>query len=1094
MNLSYLKFRVPLAVWLLPALGIMASPTLNAAQGYTAINTTTQQKDSHQGTVKVTGTVIDSSGEPVIGASILVKGSSIGAATDIDGKFSIDAPAGSTLQVTYVGCEPYEFKASSTPVEISLKDSSELLDEVVVVGFGTQKKVNLTGSVGVATAKDFESRPVANATQALQGMVPGLNITSSTGEIDKTPSINVRGQGTIGDGSSGSPLILIDGVEGDLNTVNPQDIESVSVLKDAAASSIYGARAPFGVILITTKSGQKGKISINYNNSFRISSPINMPEMMDSYSFALFFNSAAVNRGDSPVFDDEMLQKMLDYQSGKLTTSLDVKKDNANQWEDVWTKGYANTDWYKETYKSEVFSMEHNVSLNGGNDRAQYYASFNYLDQGGLLKLGDDGLKRYNAAGKLSVNVTNWLKVRYNTRFTRSDKDRPTYIANSSFYDYMGRQSWPNLPLYDPNGNYMSNFPSILLATGGKRKVVADQNFQQAAIILEPVKNWITNIELNYSTYNERMKQTTLPFNGYNADGSMIDKKEDTSLEQSYQNQDYINFNIYSAYDFNIKQKHNFHVMGGVQIEKMKQEKSSFKKYGVMVDDKPVFNLTTGLNGNGEPKDPSLNGETNQWRTAGFFGRINYNYDSRYLLEANLRYDGSSRFRRGTRWVASPSFSIGWNIAQENFWESIYPTINTLKLRASYGKLSNQNTSAWYPTYRVMNLGFNNGGWLHDSSKPSTASVGGLISTVLTWESVKSWNVGLDWGLFNNRLTGSADIFTRFTKNMVGPAPVLPSTLGISAPKTNNCDLKTKGWEISVTWKDRLQNGLFYSATVSLSDSKTIIDNYTGNTNKSVGINQWINGRETEEIWGFETIGIAKTQEEMDAHLEAVGGQSSLGSRWGAGDIMYADLDGNPGINRGSGTIDDHGDLKLIGNRNPHYFFSIDLSGNWKGFDIRCFFQGIMKRDYWAGGNFPGMLFGVDGNQSMWHARALTEHMDYFRAEPIGLEGYQLDTNLDAYYPRPLFREAGKNQQTQTRYLQDASYIRLKNLQVGYSIPSHIMNKIGLTSCRIFISGENLWTGTKLSNLFDPETISGGDGGNAYPLSRTWSFGLNVSF
>lgn len=1042
--------------------------------------------------IKVSGAVSDAMG-PVIGASVIEKGNtSNGTITDINGDFSLSVKPGSTLIISYVGYKTQEVQViAGKSINVTLKDDTEMLDEVVVVGFGTQKKVNLTGSVGTATAKELESRPVTSATMALQGLIPGLQISINTGEVDKTASINIRGNGTIGSGSSGSPLILIDGMEGDLNTINPQDIENISVLKDAAAASIYGSRAPFGVVLVTTKSGKAGKVSVNYNNSFRVAAPMNLPNMMDSYTFANFFNSAAINKGDANgVFGTEMMQKMLDYQSGKLEHSLSPNPSNPAIWEDTWTKGYANTDWYEETYKSSVFSQEHNVSITGGADKITYYASFNYLDQDGMLKLGDDGLQRYNAAAKINATITDWLRIQYNTRFTRSDKQRPTYLGDGRFYDYLGRQSWPNLPLHDPNGNLMSNYPSILLEKGGKRNVRADQHYQQAALILEPIKNWVTNVEFNYSIYDEAMKETTLPFNGYNADGSIIDKKEDTKLCQSYKKENYLNFNAYTSYMHTFNDTHNFKIMVGFQAEEMKQDYSETSRYGLMNEGMPEFDLTTGLSGKGEVKDPIIKGYHNEWATAGFFGRLNYDYKGRYLAEVNMRYDGTSRFRRGSRWQTAPSFSLGWNIAQEKFWEPITTIVNLFKLRFSYGELSNQNTEAWYPTYRMMKLSSNSGNWLQGIKKPSTAEVGELISSALTWESVRSWNAGVDFGLLDNRLTGSVDIFTRFTKNMVGPAPELPATLGVGVPKTNNCDLKTKGWEIALTWRDRLSNGLGYGITATLSDAKTIIDNYPGNTTESIW--NYLNGHENNEIWGFETVGIAKTDAEMQAHLEKVGGQP-FGSKWTAGDIMYKDLDGKPGITKGAETLSDHGDLKVIGNKNPHYFFSIDLNGDWKGFDIRCFFQGVMKRDYWGDKNYNGYLFGVRGDQSMWHSRAFVEHEDYFRAEAIGLPGHEIPANLDAYYPRPIFSEGAKNQQTQTRYLQDASYIRLKNLQIGYTLPKTWIQKAGIAKCRLFVSGENLWTGTSLSSLFDPETISGGNGGNSYPLSRTWSFGLSLT-
>ena len=379
--------------------------------------------------------------------------------------------------------------------------------------------------------------------------------------------------------------------------------------------------------------------------------------------------------------------------------------------------------------------------------------------------------------------------------------------------------------------------------------------------------------------------------------------------------------------------------------------------------------------------------------------------------------------------------------------------------------------------------------WIENLKKPNTALVGDLVSTTLTWETVRTWNVGLDFGLFNNRLTGEFNYYTRFTDNMVGPAPELPSILGITVPKTNNCDLKTQGWELSIGWRDRLRNGLGYGINLSLSDAKTIIESYPGNSSNS--IDTYIAGREIGEIWGFETVGIAKTDAEMQAHLDKVGGQDALGFNWAAGDIMYKDLDGKPGITEGGRTLEDHGDLKVIGNNTPRYFFGIDLTADWKGFDVRAFFQGVMKRDYWStGGTFWGIY------TTMWYCIGLEEHNDYFRAEPIGLPGHELAANLDSYYPRPVMDNGGKNQYTQTRYLQDASYIRLKNLQVGYSLPKRWINKIGLNKCRVYVSGENLWTGTKLSTLYDPETVSGGYAGrgNIYPLTRTWSFGLDVTF
>lgn len=1083
---------------LLLCTGFLAGYPLStmAESNIPAVQVVQQQKQSISGVVK------DAAGEPVIGASVLEKGTTNGTITDFDGKFSLSVVPGTTLIFSYIGYKPQEVKVvQGQALNVILKEDTEVLDEVVVVGFGTQKKVNLTGSVGLADAKELESRPVTSATQALQGLVPGLQISNNTGEMDKGMKINIRGTGTIGEGSSGSPLVLIDGMEGDLNSVNPQDIENVSVLKDAAASSIYGSRAPFGVILVTTKKGKSGKASINYNNSFRVSSPMNMPEMMDSYTFANYFNSASMNKGGGQVFNDGIMQKMLDYQSGKLQGGIDASSNG--QWGkpdfDPFTNAYANTDWYKEIYKESVFSQEHNVSINGGTEKMTYYASFNYLDQNGLLRHGSDGLKRYNATAKINATLTDWLKFNYSMRFTRSDNYRPTNF-NGGLYEKVGRQTWPNLPVYDPNGYYFNSnadTPAMQLALGGDRNVQTDRLYHQAALLFEPIKNWITHVEFNYSTMNADVNEVSLPYYNHDVNGDIINTNGTSSLYSDHKKENYLNLNVFSEYNHTFNDVHNFKIMGGFQAEEMKQAFTSMKKYGLLMEDLPEFDLSTGTDGLGKEKPTETKGYHNEWATAGFFGRLNYDYEGRYLAEVNMRYDGTSRFRRGNRWQMYPSFSAGWNIAREAFWEPLTSVANTLKFRFSYGELGNQNTDVWYPTYRAMTLGAFDGGWLQNGSRPNTSKVGDLVSNVLTWETIRTWNVGFDFGLFNNRLTGSFDYYNRFTDNMVGPAPELPNTLGIAAPKTNNCDLKTMGWELQLGWNDRLHNGLGYGVRLMLSDAKTVIESYPGNNTHSV--DKYLAGHEAGEIWGFETVGIAKTDAEMQAHLDKVGGQSSLGSNWAAGDIMYADLDGKSGITEGARTLEDHGDLKVIGNSTPRYHFGIDLSADWKGFDFRCFFQGVMKRDYWQGSN---SFWGVINDQ--WWSAGLKEHGDYFRAESIGLDGHKIDANLDAYYPRPIFDQGGKNQKAQTRYLQDASYIRLKNLQLGYTLPSAWMQKAGLTKCRIFISGENLWTGTGLSKLFDPETVDGGNsdsgansaiknGGNAYPLSRTWSFGLSLT-
>jgi TonB-linked SusC/RagA family outer membrane protein len=1044
----------------------------------------------------VRGTVTDENGEPLIGANVTEKGTTNGVMTDVDGSFTLSVSPDAVLTISYVGYLGQEVKAvSGTNMTIKLFDDTKALDEIVIVGFGTQRKVNLTGSVGIATAKEIESRPVSSATQALQGLIPGLKITTNSGKLDNAMDISVRGLGTIGEGSNGSPLILIDGMQGDLNNINPQDIENISVLKDAAASSIYGSRAPFGVILVTTKKGAEGKTSINYNNSFRVAKPINMPKAMDSYTFANMMNEAARHQGVNPDYTDEVMQKMLDYQAGKLQYGLDPSADGT-KWEDRWTKGYANTDIWKETFKSSVFSQEHNLSITGGSNKISYYTSFNYLDQGGLLNFGEEAMKRYNLTGKINATLTDWLKFNFSTRFTRRDETRPTAFVDT-YFETLGRGNWPNVPIFDRNGHINHDDPRKL-AEGGQRTYQHDRNYYQGAFIIEPLKNWVTNVEFNYSINEISTKAVSLTTYNYDPAGNRLDNgSQNTNLKENDQKENYLNFNLYSTYSRTFAENHNFKIMGGFQAEERKYHYFDATKYGLLSNELTEFDLTNGLSGKGEAMESIITGNSNEWATAGFFGRLNYDYKGRYLAEVNLRYDGSSRFRRNERWLWSPSFSLGWNIAHEKFFEPINSTVNQLKFRFSYGELGNQNTNAYYPTYRTITLS-STGDWLQNGKRTNTAEVGSLISTSLTWETVQSYNIGLDFGLFNNRLSGSFDYFTRYTKNMVGPAPQLPITLGLDPPKTNNCDLKTRGWEISISWRDRLKNGLGYGITANISDQETYIDSYPGN--KTGSIDQYMSGKKVGLIWGYETIGIAKSQQEMDNHLSTLpnGGQNELGTQWAAGDIMYKDIDGDGKISEGARTWNDHGDLKVLGDANPHYFFGVDLTADWKGIDFRCFLQGVLKHDYWPGES--SYFWGVRGGYSKWFTIGLEEHNDYFREQPVGLAGNEIPANLDSYFPRPIFSASSngnsfgsKNQKIQTRYMQNAAYMRLKNLQVGYTLPSVWTQKIGISKCRVYVSGENLITFTSLFDVFDPETCTGGWGGNSYPLSRTWSFGLSVT-
>lgn len=503
---------------------------------------------------KVTGTVEDALGT-VIGATVVVKGTTNGTTTDIDGRFTLEGvKKGSILQISFVGYTTKEVKYTGQSVlKIMLQEDTKTLDEVVVVGFGTQKKVNLTGSVGTVDSEALASRPVQNAVQALQGVVPGLQITTTSGALDNKMSMSIRGTGTIGDGSDASPLVLIDGMEGDINSINPQDIENISILKDAAAASIYGSRAPFGVILVTTKSGKSGKTTINYNNNFRWGQPVRIPKQMDSYTFATFYNDANINSGAGAYFNAEHLQRIKDYQDGKITDGV-LADANNKYWLDGYAGGNANTDWYDVIYREWTSSQEHNLSFSGGNDKVNYYISGNFMDQKGLMEFNQDTYKRYTGTGKINAQLTDWAKVNYTSRFTREDFHRPAYLTNALFRD-LARQGWPTLPVYDPNG-YMFHSPSpaLPLRDGGKHNIQTDNIYQQISLILEPIKNWITHVDFNYriNTVNNHWDTQTLYNHDVQGNPYPIGYYQDTEAHEDQTKENYMNFNAYTEYSHSL--------------------------------------------------------------------------------------------------------------------------------------------------------------------------------------------------------------------------------------------------------------------------------------------------------------------------------------------------------------------------------------------------------------------------------------------------------------------------------------------------------------------------------------------------------------
>lgn len=1057
---------------------LLLCSTLGMGNVYAVPSAGTAGVQSVQQEGTCTGVVVDATGMTVIGASVRVKGTTNGAITDLDGKFSLKNVAnGAIIEITYIGYQPVEVKWEGKTLNITMKEDSEMLDEVVVVGYGTQKKVNVTGAVSMVDSEVFESRPVQNVTQALQGQIPGLNMatTNTGGELGSEMSISIRGAGTVGAGSSAQPLVLIDGMEGDMNALNPNDIESVSVLKDASASSIYGARGAFGVILITTKSGQAGKTRVNYTGNVRFSSPTRMPEMANSIDFANYFNKGL----GWDMFTQETIQKMRQWQAGEFTDPTTpeyygtiVGTDNRYL---AYGSAFANTNWFEEMFRSNVPSQEHNVSVSGGSEKLTYMISGNFLNQNGLLRHGKDQYNRYTLSSKLSAKPAEWLTINLTNRWSREDNKMPNYLKNTggNFYHNIARR-WPSNPARTPHG-WMNGMEIIELEEGGQWKNQQNTVSNQLQLIFEPIKDFHITLEGNMRRYTESRHEEILPITANDADGNPFGISwNGRAVGSSYiyehrLTEDYYSTNILMDYSKTIKD-HYFKIMGGFNAELYHQDYLYGDGQSIITPTVPELNQTQKLRDAWNSK--------NERAVAGFFGRINYNWKERYMFEANLRYDGSSRFIGDKRWGLFPSFSAGWNIAREEFFEPITHYIGTLKLRGSWGQLGNNNTDNWYPFFQTLSTGSQNSAWVINGQQMNTASLPGIVSDVLTWETIESWDIGLDFGLFNNRLTGSIEYYNRYTYDMVGPAPTLPAVLGTNAPRVNNADMKSYGWELDISWRDHIKD-FNYGIRFNLSDNQDKILTYP---NESGNLGTYRSGMMLNEIWGYTTVGIAQTQEQMDQHI--ANARPNFGTSWGAGDIMYADLNGDGEVTNGSNTIYDHGDLTIIGNSTPRYNFGLTLDGEWHGIDFSIFMQGVMKRDYWAD---QAYFWGAYGDE--WQSTCFVEHLDYWSED-----------NPDAYYPRPIMSLDGtvaqKNHQKQTRYLQSAAYMRLKNVQVGYTFPQKWVNKAGIESLRVYVSADNLATFTSLSKIFDPEALISVNGGTGktYPLQRTISIGVNLNF
>lgn len=1041
---------------------LAASPTEGSIPRPTALAAVAAQAKT------VTGTVTDGT-EPIIGATVKVKGSANGTMTDIDGKFSLtNVPANAVLVVSYVGFTTQEVPVDGkSSVEILLKEDSKVLEEVVVVGFGTQKKVNLTGAVATVSAEKFENRPVSNIGQALQGVVPNLNIGISDGSPNTVPSFNVRGGTTISGGavSNGAPLILVDGVDVTptlLNQMNPNDIESMSVIKDASAAAIYGTKAAFGVILITTKNGkyeQKGHVTYSYDISW--DKPSAMPDIMTSVGLL----------EAQQLVKEWTLQKVSDSEKARLEAARRYMENPSI--ENRYFINGGSVDWvmnvnpYKEAVKDWTPTQKHNLSISGGGNNVNYYLSLGYQDQDGMYKISSDKYKRYNIMSRFTAKVTDWFNVSAKVNFNRVTYSTPTMGgAKGSLWTAAQREPEKNimmpmktLPTDEVPDAWTDNILSWMaygIRSNSSSQTTVFAITPEFIIMPDRLK---AKAELSYQPQSSN-GTTKNPYHEYIKPGSWTLLNEANGANDG--NTGSISKTNTSAYlinaylDYNQKfGKHNVSAILGYSQDYVHYTSLSVNLKRLFSADvlKPsaAEDITLHTISTGAQRRTSRAG----------FGRINYNFDNRYLFEINGRYDGSSRFTPNDRFTFLPSFSAGWRISEEKFFTGLRGYIDNLKIRASWGKLGSQ-PSDYYPYQAVMGSG--QPGFIIDGTYVSSVNTPALVSPTLTWEKAATTNIGIDIAAFNSRLNMMFDIYERKTTDILTTGSVAyPSLLGASAPLENSGSLRARGWELDIQWDDQVGN-VRYGVSFNLSDALTKVINYPSNPTKAYG--SLYNGKTVGEIWGYSFGGILQAED-----LELVGnkyifhGPHTSSYTVYPGSSWYKDRNGDGFISTGSGTVDDSGDYHIIGNSTPRFKFGLSLNAGWNGFDFNAFFQGTGKRDYWISSQHYWGNVGYGGSQWMWE------------------RSWKPD-NTDAEFPM-----YGQTPSVCDRYLLDASYIRLKQVVLGYTLPAALTNKVGVDKLRFNVSAYNLFTLTHIPGIFDPDQMS-----DAYPQKKTISFGAQITF
>ena len=1048
--------------------------------------------------IGVSGRVTDESGNPLPGVNILIKGTTLGTTTDFNGTYALEVEDPEAILVfSFIGYVTQEVSVSNrSTINIVLLEDFHSLNEVIVVGYGTQKKENLTGAVDQVGSETFENRPLPNLTQGLQGVLPNVNIRMLDGKPNASPSINIRGTTSIGSG--GSALILIDGVEGDPTMLNPNDIESISVLKDAASAAIYGARGAFGVVLITTKKPERNAFSVTYDGNFGLKQPTVLPNYLtDGYRWATLFNESFFawentypqNVNKTLTFSQEYLEELKRRSENPSLPKTEVGPDGQYVY-------YHNTDWYDLLYKDHQQTSQHNISVSRSTDKSDFMISGRVYNQEGLFRYNSDDFKAYNLRARGSLELYRWLRVSNSFEYSSSDYHNPLNVGEGSgIWRNIADEGHVLAPMLNPDGTLTHSAAytvgDFYLGKNGidtRRNIIRNTTGFEARVLDDKVRVF-GNFTFQSIFNNEFTRRVQVP---YSKAPGVIEYvgTQYNDIRNVDARTNYNATNVYGEYENTFSNVHYFKAMAGVNYEQSVYERNLVQRNGLIFEDAEDINLALG--------QPILTeGGYEKWRILGGFARINYIFKDRYLLEFNGRYDGSSKFPTDEQYAFFPSISAGWRVSEESFWPISPKVISNFKIRASYGSLGNGNIESYLfqETFSISQSGrILNGIRPQKTSRPSVLPQG------LTWETATTRNFGVDFEMVGGKLQLTADAYVRKTTDMYTIGRTLPATFGATSPKGNYADLETKGWEVVVGWRDQFTVGskaFTYRVGLNMADNQSKILKYN---NPDKFLSDYYEGQKVGEIWGYVTEGFFSSLDEIANHADQSEFLSTARGEYLPGDIKFRDINGDGVINPGDNTLSNPGDRIIIGNRSPRYTFGINLSADWNGFFLSAFFQGVGQQDWYPryeSNVFWGQYNRPYGDVPMWH---LKEGIIWTPENP--------NSFFPRYVSRLANRDGGILREQQTKYVMNAAYVRLKNLQIGYTFSPELLENLRIIrGARVYISAENIWTWSPLYRTMDNVDVenatapsdqlftssNAGDGYN-YPMLKGFTFGISATF